>query len=234
MELLPLLDFDRLANAEPKWFSGFSDLSTIQVPLLLRSGWATLHGPNLMQLPEPSLDRISARVSDAWRCGAGATLNQFASDATGWRLLEGASRPLRFSGRLVGGCLDSISRLAGSKYGAVAAFGTSHSQDGIIVFLENAELKPFELARALRGLRYAGWFDNATGILIGRNAALEGGDVGAFTAQDAVESALSGMRCPVVLDVDVGHVAPQWSIVQGAKGTFEWVNRLGKLEQWLD
>lgn len=67
IEVLGRLDFDRLREASPKWFSGCSDLSTIQVPLLLRAGWASLHGPNLMQLWDPALD---------WQLDR-ATLSQF-------------------------------------------------------------------------------------------------------------------------------------------------------------
>src|SRR5574343_789281 len=38
IELLPLLDFEALAALPPKWPVGFSDLSTLQLPLLLRRG----------------------------------------------------------------------------------------------------------------------------------------------------------------------------------------------------
>jgi muramoyltetrapeptide carboxypeptidase LdcA involved in peptidoglycan recycling len=234
IELLRLMDFDRLATAPPKWFSGFSDLSTIQIPLLLRSSWASIHGPNLMQLPEFELDATTARVFDAWRCGPGGTLVQSAAATTTAVRLDRATEPVCFSGRMLGGCLDSISRLAGSPYGAVPAFGQAHRQDGLIVFLENAEMKPFELARALSGLRFAGWFDAVTGILIGRNALDDGEQVDDFSARDAIEAALGDLDCPVILDVDIGHVSPQWSIVQGAKGTVEWSDGTATLHQVLE
>ena len=48
MELLELMDFQCLSRLAPKWFVGFSDLTTLQFPLTTLSGWATLHGPNLM------------------------------------------------------------------------------------------------------------------------------------------------------------------------------------------
>jgi muramoyltetrapeptide carboxypeptidase LdcA involved in peptidoglycan recycling len=232
IELLPLLDFDRLANAAPKWLSGFSDLSTIQVPLLVRSGWASLHGPNLMQLPEPALDPTTARIFDAWRCEFGSKLHQQESSMTPWRLLNDSCRSLRFEGRLIGGCVDSISRLSGTPYGALPAFSSSHSDDGVIVFLENAELRAFEFARALHGLRLAGWFEEVSGVLFGRDAAA-GSNHASFTSHDAIDSALGDLPCPVILDVDIGHVGPQWSLVQGAKGVVEWSNGKGSLDQCL-
>jgi hypothetical protein len=59
MDLLPLLDFDALAAAEPTWLVGFSDLSTVLLPLTTRLGWATVHGdkppPPPQGYPAPSV-----------------------------------------------------------------------------------------------------------------------------------------------------------------------------------
>ncbi len=51
IDVLPLLDFDLLADCDPCWYVGFSDTTTTMLPLTLRSGWATLHGWNLMDTP---------------------------------------------------------------------------------------------------------------------------------------------------------------------------------------
>ncbi len=56
IELIDLIDFNLLVRSEPKWFVGFSDLSTLHFPLTTISGWATLHGPNLMDLGAQKLD----------------------------------------------------------------------------------------------------------------------------------------------------------------------------------
>ncbi|WP_370248913.1 LD-carboxypeptidase [Nocardioides sp.] len=51
IDLVDLLDWDALAAAEPTWLVGYSDLSTLLVPLTTRLGWATLHGDNLADTP---------------------------------------------------------------------------------------------------------------------------------------------------------------------------------------
>lgn len=51
IDLIPLLDWDRLRDAEPTWFVGFSDISTLIAPLTLLTGTATVHGNNLMDTP---------------------------------------------------------------------------------------------------------------------------------------------------------------------------------------
>jgi len=231
IELLPLLDFERLAQAEPKWLSGFSDLSTLQLPLLLRSGWASIHGPNLMQLGDPALDACSARVFEAWCCGPGTHFSQCSSGVSALRRLDGGVQALQLEGRLLGGCLDSVSRLSGSSFGAVPDFGAAGDAAGSLLFFENAELKPFELARALQGLRLAGWFEQASGLLLGRNAAA---DLEAdFSSEHALQAALSGLKCPVLLDLDIGHVGPQWSLVQGARAKLSWSPAACQMDQWL-
>lgn len=50
IELLERIDWDALAGARP-WFVGWSDISTLLLPLTTRTGLATLHGANLMDEP---------------------------------------------------------------------------------------------------------------------------------------------------------------------------------------
>ncbi|WP_067064155.1 S66 family peptidase [Roseateles chitosanitabidus] len=220
IEVLEFLDFERLAASAPKWFSGFSDLSTVQVPLLIQAGWASLHGPNLMQLWDPALDAVSARIFDLWT-GAGDR-RQPAAPSTVARRLEGGDLPTVIEGRLIGGCLDALSRLAGTPFGDMAVFRGRLAGERPIVFFEIAELPPFEVARALRGLRLAGWFEEVAGVVFGRSAvAPEIASGGDFTELDAIQRALGDLPCPVLLDLDIGHVAPQWSIVQGARSRLD-------------
>ena len=51
IDLVDLLDWDVLAAAEPTWLVGYSDLSTVLVPITTRLGWATIHGDNLADTP---------------------------------------------------------------------------------------------------------------------------------------------------------------------------------------
>jgi muramoyltetrapeptide carboxypeptidase LdcA involved in peptidoglycan recycling len=51
IDLLPHLDFDAIAGAEPTWFIGSSDISALLTPLTLLTGIATSHGSNLMDTP---------------------------------------------------------------------------------------------------------------------------------------------------------------------------------------
>lgn len=179
MELLDLIDFDLLSRSKPKWFVGFSDLSTLHFLLTMISGWATLHGPNLMDLGAQKLDATTQAVWEILESNRGTVIKQYSSTAfqadenqwgtasdggfnltqkTQWKRLDGVTSSLTFSGKLIGGCLEIISRLAGTPFGNVPLFKASNSPQGIILYFENVEMAPCELTRAL--------FGDATNLLI--------------------------------------------------------------------
>ena len=65
IDLVDLLDWDALAAAEPTWLVGFSDLSTLLVPLTTRLGWATVHGDNLADTPYRAPDGLLSRSTSS-------------------------------------------------------------------------------------------------------------------------------------------------------------------------
>lgn len=241
IELLPLLDFERLAAAEPKWFSGFSDLSTLQLPLALRAGWMSLHGPNLMELGAETLDPTTAALwptlfdasapvqhaSERWQSkspswGETPAASLQLSDATRWRRLDGSTDVLQLQGRLIGGCLDTLSRLAGTAYGDLRRWVQTPGIGPHLLFLENCEMAPCELLRALLSLRMHGWMDGAAGVLIGRHAPEATSDPKRLSHEAAVREALGGLGLPVLIDADIGHVPPQLSLIQGEWAALHW------------
>ncbi|WP_423919682.1 hypothetical protein ACPEEZ_12775 [Frigoribacterium sp. 2-23] len=117
------------------------------------------------------------------------------------------------SGRLIGGCLETVSLLAGTPFGDVPGFAARHAPEGLIVYLEAAESGPVAVARLLTSLRLAGWFDHATGVLLGRPGAP---DAPELSHDDAARLALDDLDIPVIVDVDTGHQPPQLPLVNGA------------------
>jgi muramoyltetrapeptide carboxypeptidase LdcA involved in peptidoglycan recycling len=251
MELLPLLDFRTLATVRAKWFSGFSDLSTLHLPLTTIAGWATLHGPNLMQLGATDLDVVTAAIWDVLSLPPGARFSQSASlrhqrmdaksqarssfeDGTTWKRLDGDKSDLKLTGRLIGGCLDTIPRLAGTAFGTVPQFVEQSGAEGTLLYLENAEMKPCDVARSLLGLRFSGWFDGLSEILIGRNAGPDRTQSADLSYVEALQSVLGDIRCPVIYGMDIGHVPPQLSLMNGALAQVELCDEHGTVVQWLE
>ncbi|QIK74354.1 S66 family peptidase [Nocardioides piscis] len=232
IDLVDLLDWDALAAAEPTWLVGYSDLSTVLLPITTRLGWATLHGDNLADTPYeapagllkwldlasgpgPHRQRDSGLISEWVRFEEDAHATEWKRGSTGQWSLHG-SDSLDVSGRLIGGCIDTLVNLAGTPYGDVAAFGREHADDGLIVYLEAAEDEAATICRNLHGMRLAGWFDHARAILIGRTKAR---DNARLTQRDAVLDALGRLDLPIVFDLEIGHVPPHLPLVNGALAT---------------
>jgi len=252
IELLPRLDFDALRALPPKWLLAFSDISTLQMPLALCAGWASAHGSNLMDLAPRQTDPLvngvfellghdgataieqhaSARYQVQWipfETDATAPLNQ--TELTRWRRLDGSDEALTLRGRLIGGCLDTVSRLAGTRFGDVPAFVRACGDDGALLYLENCEQNPCEMLRTLVSLRLHGWFDGLAGVLIGRTAAPEVTDPARLDHVQAMRDALGDLPCPVLYDMDIGHRQPQMTLVNGALATCRFQAGAGSLAQ---
>ena len=241
VEVLPLLDVDALADVAPTWVVGYSDISTLLLPLTCRLGWVTLHGQNLMDTPNrvpaplaswievvESTQPATITQGPSERHGANGyadwvahpASDEFILDAVGsWRPLDPAVTSVHAAGTLIGGCIETTSMLAGTPFGDVAAFAEQHAPDGLVVYVEAAEEHALAIARSLWRMRLAGWFDHANAVLVGRTRAPD--DPG-FTQVDAVRSALAGVDVPVLVDVDCGHVPPHLALANGARAVVEW------------
>jgi muramoyltetrapeptide carboxypeptidase len=230
IDLLDQLDWDALAAADPTWYVGWSDNTTLMLPITLRLRWATLHSWNLNDTRYDAPDGLlhwvdvasatepfTQRSPGLWREGwddleADPGVRTMTLDRTGpWSVLGGGGA--EFSGRLVGGCLEVVSPLAGTPYGDVPAFGKANSDEGIVVHLEACESNPYDVARMLHGLRLAGWFEHANGVLVGRTPAPDAEDL---TQHEAVADALGMLDVPIVLDLEIGHLQPFLPLVSGA------------------
>lgn len=239
IELLDRLDWAALAAARPKWLLGYSDTSTLLVPLTLRLGWATAHGPCLMDLAPGQNDALTSRALTVLATSAGGRIEQRQSEhwqkrwtdfaqvpdttyaltePTRWRALHG-EREVRMAGRLVGGCIDTLMHTAGTPHGDVRGFVArgAAAGEGVLLYLENAELSPTALVRALHRLRWAGWFEGLAGVLVGRSAAPDSTAADALRYDEALSQMLGALPCPVLVDADIGHCPPQMVLLNAAR-----------------
>ncbi len=122
---------------------------------------------------------------------------------------------LELSGRLIGGCMDCLVNLTGTKFDRVSQFSDRYKEDGIIWFLESCDLNVMSIRRALWQMENAGWFENVKGFLIGRPLRFDD-TFGDFDHYDAVLGILGKYNVPVLMDLDIGHQFPQMPIISGA------------------
>ncbi len=251
IDLLPHLDWDQIAVSAPTWFVGFSDISTLITPLTLRTGIATLHGNNLMDtpyaVPAPLLSWLDIVTlqpgssfeqgpADAYRASGfddwerDPTVTTYTPETPGtWTRLDG-SEDVTISGRLIGGCIETLSNLTGTPYGDLAGFARDHAPEGLLVYVEAAEESSYDIGRRLHGMKLAGWFADANAILVGRTSAPARPDL---SQHEAVLDALGDLEIPIIADVECGHVPPYLPIVNGALGTLIWSTHTKTLTQML-
>ncbi|MGW8884346.1 S66 family peptidase [Streptomyces sp. NPDC055749] len=252
IDLLPLLDWERLRDAEPTWVVGWSDMSTLITPLTLLTGVATVHGNNLMdtpyRVPEGLLSWLDIvtmpegrrfvqtppgrHSSTGWDdFQAFPEVCDFKLDTAGrWTRLDGdTDGDVDVSGRLVGGCLETVAGLAGTPYGDLSAFARDHAPEGLLVYVEASE-DAFTTCRNLHGMRLSGFFDHANAVLIGRTPAP---DAPSLTQHEAVLDALGSLAVPIIADVECGHVPPFMPLVNGALGRIVHTSERSELIQTL-
>jgi muramoyltetrapeptide carboxypeptidase LdcA involved in peptidoglycan recycling len=251
VDLVPLLDWDRLREAEPTWLVGYSDMSTLMTPLTLLTGTATVHGNNLMDTPyrtpeglvswfdivgAPRGHRFSQVPPGRHRTTGwdDYALHPEAREYTlntpgGWTRLDG-SGDLEVEGRLIGGCIETLCNLTGSGCLDTSAFAEAMAPEGLLVYVEACGDDALTICRNLHGMRLAGFFDAANAVLVGRTSAP---DVPSLTQHQAVLDVLGPLGVPIVADVECGHVPPYLPIVNGALGRLVHTPTRSELTQTL-
>ena len=231
--MLDYLDFGEMAKHPPKWIMGFSDTATLTFPFTLKTGIATAHGPSLMQMAPQQSGRLIHEWTRVLSTAPDATVFQRSSEfyakptedweenirgawplsePTKWKVL-GNEKELSVSGRLIGGCLDTLCVLVGTKYDLIEHFKNLHEKEGVILFLENCELMAAQAARELWNMREAGWFLGLKAVLFGRSSGKPQGD---YHWVDAVRDVLGELAVPVIYDADIGHCPPQMTLINGS------------------
>jgi len=251
IDLLPHLDFDAISRAEPTWVVGYSDISTLLTPLTLLTGIATVHGSNLMDTPYyvpapllPWTDIVALTAGAAFRQSspgvhrlhdwddweADPAVSRHAWNGDGiWTRLDAGTAAVDVSGRLIGGCIETLANVAGSRYGDTSRL-RSGSDTGLIVYVEASGDDAATICRNLHGMRLAGFFEGAGAILVGRTGAPNSPTL---SQAEAVLDALAVLGVPIIADVECGHVPPQLPIVNGAWGRLVVSDSEQYLEQAL-
>jgi len=237
-EDLSFVDFDAIRRAEPKWFMGYSDNTNLVFPLTVLCDTAAIYGPCApsfgLQPQDASLEdalallegkKLSMHNYERWEK---ESLKDEDAPLQGYHLTEpfqlqlinGTDGKAAFSGRLLGGCLDCLVNLCGTRYDKVRDFNERYAGDGILWFLEACDLNPMSIRRALWQLEEAGWFEKAAGFLIGRPLHYDDELLG-MNRLNAVSGILEKYGVPVVMDLDIGHLPPMMTLISGAMADAE-------------
>lgn len=234
-------------NNDVKYLQGYSDISLINYYLTTNYNIATLHAENISEF---AMKKYHESLINTIKLLKGDIINdefiqdsfdkyqkEELEDSLEYNLTEKVKykslykgNECSFSGRIIGGCIDVITQLIGTKYDNTINF-CKQFDEGIIWYIDNFGLDSLELYRRLLQMKNAGFFFNANGFLFGRTI----NDISNpdFTYEYALKKALGDLNVNIIYDVDIGHVPPQFTIVNGSYAKFEYFDNKGRLTQIL-
>lgn len=208
--LLDRIDFNTI-RANPKFFAGYSDITALHIAINQQAKLITYHTPTLAETDfahadSYTLERLVSLIQQPTQTGP---------------LLLPAHQPLRTltpgvcMGVLVGGNLSCLSALMGTPYEV--------DTRGKLLFIEEVSTPLPRVDRMLHGLRLAGKFEQAIGVVFGD-----------FTNCDASDTSLSladilaGLEIhkPAVTNFACGHELVSTSLPLGRTYTLDATQRL--------
>jgi muramoyltetrapeptide carboxypeptidase len=214
--LLHLVDY-RAMRRDPKILVGYSDITGLQLALLKKTGMVTFSGPMVAVEMWDSIDGFT--------------------EETFWRIVTSASRIGRLqnpdgepltpfnkgvaSGPLVGGNFSLLASLMGTVY-------LPDLRNALLV-LEDVDEAPHRVDRMIAQLRHAGVLRSIGGLILGRFTDCVPSDPSKphLTIDEVLQDAIRTLDCPVLTNLQYGHIAKKLTIPIGVRATLN--TRSGEL-----
>ena len=232
VEILPYVNFELLKD-NPKFVAGFSDPTGILYPITTKYDIATIYGQNFSsygteKLHQSQKDFLEITKGNLITCHSYDLYEknhlERITGLEGYNLTEKVywhtidDKPVSLKGRIIGGCFDLISELAGTKYDGINEFNEKYKDDGIIWYFDNCEFSKEETIRTLWKMGELGYFKYSKGIIFGRfgvDTTYYDYDVKSCL-QDSV---INKLNIPIIYDACISHKAPCMTIINGAIAT---------------
>lgn len=241
LEMLSYLDFSILKK-NPKWIQGFSDPTGILYIITTNLDVATIYGNNFSsfgmnpwhQSLENNLEILKGNLLIQH------SFNKYEAEYTTrkigdepyqltkkvyWKNLN--QEEIQVTGRIIGGCLDILNDLFGTRFDNTLKFIQKYKHDGIIWYFDICEFSSEQIIRTFWKLKDNGWFKYTKCIIIGRI----GKEVSYYdiSYQEAIQHSLQELNIPIIINADIGHVSPRMTIINGAIATVSSKNGKGKI-----
>nr|WP_318540438.1 LD-carboxypeptidase [Terribacillus saccharophilus] len=246
VQVLPKLDWDKISKSKPTWLIGYSDTSTLLCSYTLQTNIASAHATNFFDLNMEDLDETTKQWHKILSASSRKHVVQHSSpmyqsswDAlfvqenpagfdldskTEWKSSTGEA--VSFTGRLIGGCLNTLTAIAGTRYAPIKEWRQSFEEE-TIVYLEWLDWTTAEAYRNLWHLKEHGWFDGASGLLFGRPSRSAPSED--YDDEQMIYEFAEEMGLPIIFDTDIGHMPPQFTMINGALATASFKDGKGTL-----
>ncbi len=240
MEMIPYLNYNTIKE-NPKWFQGYSDPTWLTYTITTKLDIATLYSNNYKAF---SMTKMHKSLTDNLDILQGKNIIQTnfnkyekeknkekeeynLTEKVNWKILT-KEKEVIIKGRLIGGCLDVLGDIFGTKYDNTKNFIEKYKKDGIIWYFENFSLSSENITRLLWKFKEHNYFKYTKGIIFGR--CLMYTSIYNKTYEDTILESLKNLKVPIIIETDIGHLAPRITIINGALATIKSKNGKGSIE----
>lgn len=221
-EILPYVDFKEMQK-HPKFLMGASDPTGILYPFTTLYDVSTIYGCNagsydispVPQFIKDNLDILQGKNIVQYSSDKKLSKPPFLADSPEYDTSsqwEGTVEDLHVQGRCIGGCIDVLKDLIGTRYDGTHDFINRYKEDGFIWYFDNFSQSAEVFYRTLLQMEYAGWFEYTKAIIVGRvcfpSSETE------MTYEEAITKAFKDI--PVLYEADIGHTIPHMTMINGA------------------
>ena len=210
MEVLEYIDFSLIKKANPKYILGYSDNTNLTFLLKTLCNIDSIYGINATAFSKMNLEY----VKDTYELLCGKKFS-FKSYDYYEDEFEEFNKEVKYigsvdiKGMLIGGCLEVLKNLCGTKYDNVCDF--SKSNKDLIYYFDACEFSPLQVYQTLWQLKNAGWFNNVIGFVFGRTK----NNMDYLSYESAIYRALGDITKNIVINADLGHIHPIVPFING-------------------
>jgi muramoyltetrapeptide carboxypeptidase len=232
--ILPFINYDEFKR-NPKIIIGYSDVTAILLAIYAQTGISTYYGPALVasfgELP-PFVDStykyfeditiVETKIPHVFE-----TPEYWTDERINWEtqdrskeerenqwitVYEGTAR-----GRVIGGNLNTIQGIWGSKYMPEIKYGD-------ILFIEDSLKDAATIERGFSFLKVNGVFDRISGIILGKHELFDDLNTGRKPYEILLE-VLGNKKLPFIADFDCCHTHPMLTLPIGCEVELDATNK---------
>lgn len=209
-ETLDSIDFDKIYEKNI-WFEGASDATSLLYILTTKYDIATIYGRNakqFSQLSDDVIDNINLIKNEGY-------VQEDYYD----RDILSVNGNFNASGIAIGGCLDVIKDIIGTKFDNTKEFIEKYKKYGVIWYFDIFSMSSIDVYLTLLQFKNAGWFKYSDTFIFGTVA--YPAVLADLSYEEAIEKAMFGYD-NIIINANIGHIKPVNTIINGSRIKMEF------------
>lgn len=206
------IDYLKLKNKKI-WIEGYSDPTSLLYILTTKYDMATIYGMNAKSYDNTS----SLYQKNNLEILKGNLIIQKSYPLSKNYSLNGE---FKSKGILIGGCIDVLRNIIGTKYDNTIDFINKYRNYGIIWYFDIFNMTGIDLYLTLKQFNDASWFIESDTFLFGEVLIK---DESVITYRDAIKRALKNKK-NIIIDANIGHIRPSFTFINGSIGEISYIN----------